>query len=545
MYFLQIYQLFGQLLFKMNYKLFVYLYVLTTLFGCTTTEKSYSDKDVFRYNEHSDITSLDPAFAKDQRNIWAVHQLYSTLVGLDANLDIAPDLAKRWTISDDGLTYIFHLRDDVYFHDYSILKNRKLAAADVVFSLKRLSDPKLASPGSWTMTYVKSIRALDEYTVQIELKQNFPAFLGILSMKYCSILPEEVKDGLIDFRDNPIGTGPFYFKDWIPKEKLVFRKNPLYFETDSLGHQLPYLEAVAITFLPDKQSEFLQFVQGKLDFINGLDISYKDELLNAKAELRPQYKSKIEMDKIIQLNTEYIGFNLSHPKFSADSKNLRKAINYGIDKEKMIKYLRNGIGTAATQGFVPPSLLGKKEVKGYDYNPALARQYLNLYKSDQNMENPSITLSTNPSYVDLIELIQSDLKKIGINVSIDVMPASTLRQKRSSGDLEAFRASWIADYADAENYLSLFYSKNKSPNGPNYTFFESPTYDSLYINAINTASNKERLKLYAQLDSIVIEEAVVIPLLYDEIIRFKSKSLENFSTNSINMLELKETYKTD
>jgi len=529
----------------MNYKLFVYLFILSLITACTSKHKDKNDLKVFRYNEHSDITSLDPAFAKDQRNIWAVHQLYNTLVRLDADLDISPDLAKNWSISGDGLIYTFKLREDVYFHDYSFLKNRKLNANDVVFSLERLTDPNIASPGSWTMNYVKSIKALDELTVQIELKRNFPAFLGILSMKYCSVLPKEVADGLIDFRTNPIGTGPFYFKNWLPKEKLVFRKNPLYFEKDSLGNPLPYLEAVAITFLPDKQSEFLQFVQGKLDFINGLDISYKDELLNANGELNEKYKSNIELDKIIQLNTEYIGFNLSNPKFENNSESFRKAINYSIDKRKMIKYLRNGIGTPANNGFVPPSLLGKHKVEGFKYNPELAKSYLNQYKTENNILNPAITISTNPSYVDLIELIQSDLKKIGIDVIIDVMPASTLRQKRSNGDLEAFRASWIADYADAENYLSLFYSKNKSPNGPNYTFFDSEEYDSLYLKAINTSSFKERLKAYAQLDSIVIDKAVVIPLLYDEIVRFKSKSLRNFSTNSINMLELKQVYKAE
>jgi peptide/nickel transport system substrate-binding protein len=364
-------------------------------------------------------------------------------------------------------------------------------------------------------------------------------------MKYCSIIPIEVKNGTIDFRTNPIGTGPFYFKKWIPKEKLVFRKNQLYFEKDSLGNQLPYLEAVSITFLPDKQSEFLQFIQGKLDFINGLDISYKDELLDSNGDLRDKYKPKIKLDKTIQLNTEYIGFNLSNSKFEGNSEFFRKAINYGIDKAKMVKYLRNGVGTGANHGFVPPSLVGDNKLKGFYYDPKLAKGYLDKYMTESQTENPSLTISTNPSYVDLIELIQSDLKKIGIDVIIDVMPASTLRQKRSNGDLEAFRASWIADYPDAENYLSLFYSKNKSPLGPNYTFFESKHYDSLYVAALKANDNSNRLNNYKQLDSLIIDKAVVIPLLYDEVIRFNSKSLKNFSTNAINLLELKEVYKLD
>jgi peptide/nickel transport system substrate-binding protein len=139
----------------MNYKLFVCIIALCLSCACSTKENRFDETKVFRYNEHSDITSLDPAFAKDQRNIWAVHQLYNTLVSLDLNLNIKSDLAKKWSISEDGLTYTFYLRENIYFHDYSILKNRKLTSRDVVYSLNRLTDPKLASPGSWTMANVK------------------------------------------------------------------------------------------------------------------------------------------------------------------------------------------------------------------------------------------------------------------------------------------------------------------------------------------------------------------------------------------------------
>jgi len=259
--------------------------------------------------------------------------------------------------------------------------------------------------------------------------------------------------------------------------------------------------------------------------------------------LDDKYKPFVEIEKIMQLNTEYVGFNLRGENYSVHHKDFRKAINYAIDKQKMIKYLRNGIGTPASQGFVPPSLLNAKKVKGYSYSPELAIKHLNQFKASSGVSNPSLTISTNPSYVDLIELMQSDLKKIGIELEIDVMPPSTLRQKRSKGELEAFRASWIADYPDAENYLSLFYSKNKTPNGPNYTFFDSKTYDSLYNIALSSTNMDKRLSSYQMLDSIVIEEAAVIPLFYDQVVRFKHKSLKNFTTNSINMLDLKHAYK--
>lgn len=501
---------------------------------------------VFRYNEHSDITSLDPAFARDQRNIWAVHQMYNTLVSLDNELKIQPEIAKSWEISENGKEYIFKLRNDVHFHRSEIFgKNSKhlLNANDVKFSLKRLTDRALASPGSWIMKEVDSIQVIDDYTLKIVLKKNFPAFLGILSMKYCSVIPEEVNTGKINFRTHPIGTGPFRFKRWIPQEKLVFRKNDDYFEKDSSGQQLPYLEAIAITFLPDKQSEFMQFIQGNLDFMSGLDASYKDELLNAEGRLKDRYKNRIDIDKSPYLNTEYIGFYLGDNSLEINNTNLRKALNYGFDRRKMIKYLRNGIGIPAENGFIPKGLPGFQEIEGYSYQPEKAKKLLREYVETTGNKNPEITITTNPSYLDLIGFIQSELKNIGIKVNIDVLPPSTLRQQRSSGQLEAFRASWIADYPDAQNYLSLFYSENKSPNGPNYTHFESKLYDSLYNLALSEVDDNHRTALYKKLDSLIIDNAAIIPLFYDEVVRFKQNNIKGLGINPTNLLDLKKVKK--
>jgi peptide/nickel transport system substrate-binding protein len=516
------------------------------LISCNTDKSLDKSNLVFRYNEHSDITSLDPAFARDQRNIWAVHQLYNTLVGLDDQLKVIPEVAKSWEISEDAMTYTFHLRGDVYFHKSKVFEGdlRKLNAKDVKFSLERLSDKTLASPGSEILNKVKEINIIDNYTIQFVLKEPFPAFLGVLSMKYCSIIPQEVKSGKIDFRTNPIGSGPFKFKRWIPQEKMVFRKNELYFEKDASGSQLPYLEAISITFLPDKQSEFMQFIQGNLDFISGLDVSYKDEMLRADGKLKDEYVNKINVDRSPYLNTEYIGFFLPNKRSALSDIRIRKAINHGFDKEKMIKYLRNGIGIPANQGFIPKGLPGwSLDNYGYSYDQERAKQFVEDYKKDKNIKKVSLTISTNASYQDLIGFIQSELSSIGLNVNIDVLPSSTLRLKRSEGQLEAFRSSWIADYPDAQNYLSLFYSKNKTPVGSNYTHFDSKVFDSLYNEAIKTADTDYREILYSRLDSIIMDESAVVPLFYDEAIRFKHKNIMGLKINPINLLELKTVRK--
>lgn len=521
------------------------LLFITVLFSsCEDNSNNLRDHLVFRYNEHANITSLDPAFAKDQRNIWACNQLYNSLIQLDDELNTQPDIAKSWQISNDAKTYTFQLRRDVFFHEHKIFgaqKTRTVNAKDVVYSLNRLTDTKIASPGSWVMQQVKQVYAKNDWVVVIELKQPFPAFLGLLSMKYASIIPMEMEK--LDFRESPIGTGPFHFKRWEANEKLVFRKNELYFEKDKKGNKLPYLEAVAITFLPDKQSEFLQFAQGKIDFLSGLDPSYKDELLNAKGELQPNYKEQIKMLRAPYLNTEYLGIYLDHSSSEINSKKIRQALNYGFDRNTMITYLRNGIGTPASGGFIPKGLPGFSDSMYYEYHPRKAKQLIDEFKKETGNQNPKISISTNASYLDLCEYIQRELQKVGLQVEIDVMPPSTLRQQRSAGKLASFRASWIADYPDAENYLSLFYSANFSPNGPNYTHFSSQIYDSLYLKSLQLNSLKERIPLYKKMDSLIMTNAAVVPLYYDEVIRFTQNRVKGLGINPINLLDLKRVKK--
>lgn len=520
--------------------LFVGVFLLLT--SCYSKETNYSDHQVFKYNEHAGITSLDPAFAKDQRNIWATNQLYNGLVQLDDSLTIQPDLAQSWEVSEDGLTYTFELKDDIYFHKHPVFgkdSTRTFTAKDVVYSLNRLTDEDIASPGSWVMQDVKSIKILSEHAIEITLKKAFPAFLGLLSMSFCAIVPEEMEE--IGFQNHPIGTGPFKYKRWETNEKLVFRKNDLYFEKDKHGKQLPYLEAVSISFLPEKQSEFMQFALGELDFMSGLDAAYKDELLTAIGELRPKYEKEIKLEKAPYLNMEYIGITLDDGSAETGSKKLREALNYGFDREVMISYLRNGIGLPAENGFIPERLPGHSENQYFTYDQKKAKELVKEYEEENG--KPSLKLSTTAQYLDICEFLQREWQKIGVAVEVDVMPPSTLLQKRSAGKLQAFRASWIADYPDAENYLSLFYSKNFAPNGPNYTHFKSTKYDKLYEESLTIADLEERAVLYKKMDSIIMDEAAVVPLYYDEVVRFTRKNVSGLGINPQNLLDLRRVKK--
>src|SRR5215471_15614973 len=231
--------------------------------SCYSKEKI--NKKIFHYNEQTGIASLDPAFAKNQSVMWPVHQLFNTLVETDDSLHIVPSLAKSWTISADRLIFTFYLRNDVFFHDDAAFaggKGRKMTAHDVEYSLYRIIDRQTASPGSWIFNRKvdssQPFKAIDDTTFQLKLLRPYNPILGILSMQYCSIVAREAVEKYgNDFRRHPVGTGPFQFVAWEEGQALVLKKNQAYFEKDSAGNHLPYLDGIKVTFYDSKATEFL------------------------------------------------------------------------------------------------------------------------------------------------------------------------------------------------------------------------------------------------------------------------------------------------
>lgn len=507
-------------------------------------------QSVFYYNESTGISTLDPAFAKNQSIMWAVHQLYNTLVEIDSNLNIRPSVAKSWEISNDRLTYTFHLRDSIFFHDHPVFKNgkgRKLTASDVVYSLNRIQDKKVASSGAWIFNNkiaTNGFKALNDSTFQLILLHPFQPILGILSMQYCSIVPAEVVELYgKDFRNHPCGSGPFKFVSWDEGEALILHKNKAYWEKDSTGSPLPYLDAVYLSFYDNKATEFLQFRQGKLSFINDIDPSFKDELLTKAGTLRKEWNNKIQLKKHPYLNTEYLGILIDerNPLVKTSPtrlKTVRQAMNYAINRPQLMMYMRNSIGLPAESGFVPGGLPSKnvEMVKGYHYDPAKARFLLSQAGYDVN-QPVKIKLLTVAIYADVASFIARQMEEVGINIQVEVVQKSLLLEQTAQSNALFFRGSWIADYPDAENYMAMFYSKNPAP--PNYTRFNNAEFDQLYEKALSETNDSVRYALYRRMDQLVINEAPVIPLWYDMAIHLVQPNITGFYPNALNLLELR------
>ncbi|MDO5510923.1 MAG: ABC transporter substrate-binding protein [Weeksellaceae bacterium] len=511
---------------------------MPAIFSCSQAPE-IDDSKVFRLNRYENVSSLDPAFARSKSNNWMSNLMYGGLVKFNDSLEIIPEIAQSWDISEDGKTYTFHLRDDIYFHRHALFgkdSTRKVEAQDFVFSFNRLTDPAVGSSGGFVLNQVENYTALDARTLQITLKTPFPPFLGLLCMKYCSVVPHELfADGGQAFQENPIGTGPFQFQMWESNVKLVLRRNPMYYEKDEQGRQLPYLEYVAVSFLPEKYSEFLQLVQGKLDFMASLDPSYKDELLNPDGSLNARYQADIEMIKAPYLNTEYLCFYLDSPQ--PLSVELRQAMNMAIDKDKMIRFLRNNVGYPAHGGFIPKGLPGHRSNLGVGYNPQEARKIIQAYRQEHGSV-PSLSLVTTQEYADMCEFVQSELTKAGWQIQVNVTDPGTLRDGKATGKFPFFRANWGADYPDAENFLSLYYSKNFAPNGPNYSHYINENFDKLYLEALQQNDPDLRTHLYEQMDEIILQDMPIIPMFYDQSTTFIRKNVKGYTQNAIDMPDL-------
>jgi oligopeptide transport system substrate-binding protein len=529
------------------------LFLLLFLLACSPQER-HADKMVFNYNESAGVSSLDPAFSNNLENIWWVSQIFSGLVELGSHQEILPSIAESWEISEDGMEYIFHLREDVLFHPHEALKpGRSVTAADFVYSFQRIMDPKTASPGLWifdVMDSEKPFEAIDDLTMRMRLKRPFPPFLGMLTMTFCSVIPHEVVEFHgNEFRANPIGTGPFRMNFWMEGLSLALVKNETYFMKDDQGNALPYLDAVSVSFVPDKSTMFLDFLKGRYDMISGLHQAYRNELLDENGELTAAYANRFYLISQAALKTDYLGF-LVDPELKVSAgtpwldPRVRKAMDLSLDKVQMVRYIKNNTAIPASSGFVPPSCYLKEAVtEEQGMNRAEALRLLAEAGYPKAKGIPSITLSTTADYIELCEFIQFQLADMGFQVKVDVLPTSIHREGVSKGEIAFFRKSWIADYADPENFLALFYAQNEAPKGANYTHYADNQYDAWYELALSKKDPLVRDSLYHLMDQKIMEDAPIIPLFYDKVMRFVSKNITGLESNAMNGLDLRHVRK--
>ena len=531
------------------------------LLGCTTSKTENGNKQVFSYNEMNGLSSLDPAAASNFENIWPVNQIFNGLLQLDDSLNVVPAIASSYSISADRKIYTFRLRNDVFFHDDACFENgrgRKVLAKDFVYSFNRLFDSKVSSAIALLENIDRSeqnnfqgFKAINDSTLEIYLKQPFSAFVSVLTMKFFSVLPEEaVENYKQDFRRHPVGTGPFKFKLWEEGTKLILLKNDNYFEFDTQKNRLPYLDAVTVSFIKDRESAFMELLNGKFDMLSGADAFNINEILDKEGNLRELYQKKFYLQKHTFLKTDYIGIlvdeNLAQVKNSPlKLKQVRQAINYAFDRDKLIKYLRNNIGEPAHAGFIPKGSRSydTNTVKGYYYDPDKVKQLLAEAGFPGGKGLPEMILHITDNYKEQAEFIQSQLAENNIYLQLSVEKPSILRQAVNSSEYNLFKKSWFCDYADEENFMSLFYSRNFVPKGVNFFRYKNASLDSLYEQILIEKDEVLKVSMFQKMDRLIIEDAPIIPLYYDEVIRLVNHKVSGLGNNAMNLLNLKTVKK--
>ncbi|MEO1653701.1 MAG: ABC transporter substrate-binding protein [Bacteroidota bacterium] len=517
-------------------------------------ELSGDQRKIFRYNQTGGLTSLDPAFANKRSNIWAITQLYNGLFNFTENLDVHPELVKEWEISDDGREYIFTIRHDVKFHDDPCFPDgigREVRADDFVYSFRRLMN---TGTGAWIFNdkvllgpdgnpsdtcFVK----LDDYRFKIYLNRRFPAFLQILAMPYCFVLPQEAIDKYGDeYRAHPVGTGPFKMREWDEKTSLLLVKNDKYWKKDTRGNSLPYLDAIRVSFIEDRNQEFRTFENGDFEFIANLSETSRDEILEKNGKVKENFSSKFNVEKVDYLNTEYVGFYLEGPqnKNPFVNKKLRQALSYAIDRKRLLSFTRNSLGTPGDYGVVPVALpsFDSTKVKGYSYNQRKALELLEEAGYPNGQGLPEIKLYTYTSDREIAEILQKEWSNIGVKVQVELNQFSAHQELVDNGKVTLFRGSWLGDYPDAENYLAMFSSTNFAPTGPNKTHFSDEEFDKLFEEAHETDNLFTRYEDYLKMDRIVMEAAPIIVLYYDEVLQLKQPYVVGLKADAMNNLRL-------
>jgi len=524
-------------------KYFLVLNTLVLFIQCSVDNRN--KPNVFRYNESTSVSTLDPAFVKSQSENWIVTQLNAGLIQLDTLLAVKPMIADSWQTSADGKTYTFYLRKDVYFHPWEKHKARKLSAWDVKYSFERLMDPKTASPGTWIFSDKVDLEAnpfevIDSFIFQLKLVRSFPPLLGMLSMPYCYILP---KEALMhygkDFRNHPVGCGPFIFKRWEEQVGMVLLKFNQYFEQDAQMKPLPYLDAINIDLNPNKSSAFMDFSSGKYDFFNEIEAGVKDEILDPYGNLTDKYKRTYVLKKAPFLNTEFLMFNMESKNPLIQSVYIRKAMNMLVNRKAIVDNVRNGLGIPAQNGFTPPSLLLNPTV-GYHMDK---KEAMKLIKTSGLDISEPLILGVTSDYMDMALFIKDDLESAGFKIKIDIHPGSYLRQLRNEQQIDFYRGSWIADYPDGENYLACFYGENHYPNGPNYSRYKNLIFDDLYQTAMQETNIKKRNAILSKMDDHLMSDPPFICLYYDKSLRITKPEVKNLFSYPNNMLQLKYVYK--
>ncbi len=534
---------------------------------------------VFNYNETEYFKSLYPLNVTEVVGHRLVTQIYEGLVRFD-NGDVntlLPCLAESWEIDSTGTLYTFKIREGVFFHDdpcFPESKGREVTAYDFEYCLTKTCEAddmnqgfnffkdlilggeeyyEASKQGVELAEGLSGVRALDEFTLEIELVKPYASFMYRLALPFASVFPKEAFDKYGTSKMNTekcVGTGPFFITQLIPDQEVILQRNPNYWGIDADGNQLPYLAGVRIQFIKEDKNVLAEFKKGNLDLKYRLPLELVTEVLNPDGSLTEDY-STYQFQEINEFTLQYYGFLHKDEVFS--NVNVRKAFNYAIDREAIVEFTMKGQGYPAYYGVVPMGFKNydNEAIEGFSFNPDLARQYMKEAGYENGAGFPEITLQLNEGggrNTNVAEAIKKMLEdNLNIKISLAKKPFKQHLTEIETGYTYFWRLGWVADYPLPETFLELFYGKHVPENlhdrsYTNSTRFEDPAYDVIYEQAISTMDENLRNELYVKLDQMVTEQAAVLPIFYSKNVRLLQPNVRNLPQNPMEYRNLVEVY---
>lgn len=517
----------------MKKNIFVLLFALllvisTALAGCSSDQSSSKETKVpeekakaggtLTVARLSDATKLDPHFITDIPSANVVYEkVYETLVVPDKNMEPQPLLAKEWKQLDDK-TWEFKLQEGVKFHDGAAFN-----AEAVKTNFDRLLDPKTASPQAGKLEMIQEIKAVDETTVQFILKYPYAALLSILGSNEGSIIsPKSIKEQSDKIAQNPVGTGPFVFESWKPGDEIVIVKNKDYWG------KKPKLDKVVFKVVPEDATRIAMIETGEAQVTDQVPVTEIDRI---------KASDTMELYRTDGLAVEYLSFNVNKKPF--DDVRVRKAVAHAIEVDAIIKGVYNNVGTRANSTMSPKVVGYDSTIKGYEYDVNESKRLLKEAGIKDGLEI-TLTTSDRKERINMAEVIQSQLKGIGINVKIQVLEYGAYIGVTAKGEHQVSIGGWGNATGDGDyNQYNLFHSKSKGAAG-NSSFYDNPEVDKLIEAARKESDGTKRMELYSQAQKIEREEVPYVPIRNYEHLAVYGKSVKGLWLNPANYLMLND-----
>jgi len=509
-------------------------FFLSLLAACSLP--SSTEQGVLLYNEHSGITSLDPLYARNLANIWAVQWVYEGLTKLNSINQIEPCLAESWACDSTGKSWKFTLRQNVYFHPHpDLVSGYQLHSRDVISSLDRAKKHPFSS---WILADLDSLVGRGDLELEFYFSKPVPDLPALLSIPALSIQPASLLETKPSdyWRTTACGTGMFRLQTWVEGEKMVLPRFRDYWNKPAIASKGKPVQGIAIQFVKEIQSAKLDFLRGSLAFFQGADPQVNDEL-------RLLAQKKGASFRVVQgdfLNTEYLGFNLQGKHPVCQSAALRKALASFLDIARVLKEVRSGMGQPSGGRFCPISLVPGNDIftqTEIHNRREKALDWLKRAGYNHPRDVPPLVLHTDPAYAYFCSALIYPWVSEGFRVRLEVVERSTLKSLVAKGQLDFFRGSWIADYPSASNVLGIFHSERIPPNGPNYSFFANDTLDQALLALSGTTEIKTQQLAIDQIESILSHHAPVIPLYFDAYLRFERIAFQGLKSNVLNQLD--------